>query len=102
MIYKGTGVDDKPAEQNVIWNDPDVGIKWPVPARAVIRSDQDKALPRLRGLPALLHAERRAGSPIDGASRHGIPSLGTKVHRRDMRNRVPVDGLLRPRGLARQ
>ena len=30
VIYKVTGAYDKAAERGVIWNDPDIGIKWPV------------------------------------------------------------------------
>jgi dTDP-4-dehydrorhamnose 3,5-epimerase len=53
VIYKVTGAYDKAAERGVIWNDPDIGIEWPVPADKVILSDKDKVLPRLRDLPAL-------------------------------------------------
>lgn len=55
VIYKVTGAYDKAAERGVIWNDPDIGIKWPVSADRVILSDKDKVLPRLRDLPALFH-----------------------------------------------
>ena len=53
VIYKVTGAYDKAAERGVIWNDPDIGIEWPVPTDGVILSDKDKLLPRLRDLPAL-------------------------------------------------
>jgi dTDP-4-dehydrorhamnose 3,5-epimerase len=56
VIYKVTGAYDKAAERGVIWNDPDIGIRWPVSADDVILSDKDKMLPRLRDLPALFHA----------------------------------------------
>jgi dTDP-4-dehydrorhamnose 3,5-epimerase len=46
VIYKVTGEYDKPAERGVIWNDPDLGIEWPVPAGLAILSDKDRALPR--------------------------------------------------------
>lgn len=55
VIYKVTGAYDKTAERGVIWNDPEIGIKWPVPADRVILSDKDQVLPRLRDLPALFH-----------------------------------------------
>jgi dTDP-4-dehydrorhamnose 3,5-epimerase len=55
VIYKVTGAYDKAAERGVIWNDPDIAIKWPVSAADVILSDKDKVLPRLRDLPALFH-----------------------------------------------
>jgi dTDP-4-dehydrorhamnose 3,5-epimerase len=56
VIYKVTGPYDKAAERGVIWNDPDIGIDWPVAAGAVILSDKDKVLPRLRDLPVLFDA----------------------------------------------
>ena len=40
----------------MIWNDPDIGIVWPVPAEQVMLSEKDKVLPRLRDLPPLFHA----------------------------------------------
>jgi dTDP-4-dehydrorhamnose 3,5-epimerase len=53
VIYKVSGAYDKAAERGVIWNDPDIGIKWPIAADKVILSDKDKLLPRLRDLPPL-------------------------------------------------
>jgi dTDP-4-dehydrorhamnose 3,5-epimerase len=55
VIYKVTAAYDKVAERGVIWDDPDIGIDWPLAADAVILSDKDKVLPRLRDLPALFH-----------------------------------------------
>ena len=55
VIYKVTAPYDKPAERGVIWNDPDIGIDWPVPAERLILSDKDKALPRLRDCEAWFH-----------------------------------------------
>jgi dTDP-4-dehydrorhamnose 3,5-epimerase len=53
VMYKVTGAYDRTAERGVIWNDPDIGINWPVAADKVILSDKDKLLPRLHNLPAL-------------------------------------------------
>lgn len=47
VIYKVTAPYDRAAERGVIWNDPDIGIDWPVSRDAVILSDKDKELPRL-------------------------------------------------------
>jgi dTDP-4-dehydrorhamnose 3,5-epimerase len=55
VIYKVIGAYDKAAERGVMWNDPDLGISWPVAADKVILSDKDKVLPRLRDLPGLFH-----------------------------------------------
>jgi dTDP-4-dehydrorhamnose 3,5-epimerase len=56
VTYKVTGAYDKAAERGVIWNDPDIGIRWPVAPDQVILSDKDKVLPRLRDLPVLFDA----------------------------------------------
>ena len=53
VIYKVTGPYDKTAERGAIWNDPDIGIDWPVSAADVVLSDKDKVLPRFRDLPVL-------------------------------------------------
>jgi dTDP-4-dehydrorhamnose 3,5-epimerase len=53
VIYKVTAPYDKAAERGVTWNDPDIGIRWPVSADQVLLSDKDKVLPRLRDLPVL-------------------------------------------------
>ena len=55
VIYKVTGAYDKAAERGVIWNDPDIGINWPVAADKLILSDKDKVLPRLADCPAWFH-----------------------------------------------
>ena len=44
--YKCTDVWNKDAERAVIWNDPEIGIEWPIPADAVVLSDKDRQAPR--------------------------------------------------------
>lgn len=51
VIYKVTADYDRSAERGVIWNDPDIGIAWPVPLDQIILSDKDRALPRLAECP---------------------------------------------------
>jgi len=48
VIYKVTAPWDRAAERGVIWNDPDLGVTWPIAADNVILSDKDKVLPRLK------------------------------------------------------
>lgn len=55
VIYKVTGAYDKAAERGVIWNDPDIGIAWPIATDTVILSDKDKVLPRLRDCEPWFH-----------------------------------------------
>jgi len=50
FAYKCTRPYAPSAEVGVIWNDPDIGIAWPVDAPAL--SAKDAALPRLRDIPS--------------------------------------------------
>jgi len=50
LFYKVDG-DYAPAlEGGLIWNDPDLGIAWPLEGEPVL-SDKDKVLPRLKDMP---------------------------------------------------
>lgn len=40
------------SEGGLIWNDPDLGVEWPLDVEPVL-SEKDKVLPRLRDLPRL-------------------------------------------------
>lgn len=48
FAYKVTGFYDKNGEIGVRWNDPDLGIAWPVGESQLILSDKDRRLPLLR------------------------------------------------------
>lgn len=50
VYYKCTGLYSKENERAIIWNDPDVGIKWPLKeiGGEAILSDRDKVHPRLK------------------------------------------------------
>jgi dTDP-4-dehydrorhamnose 3,5-epimerase len=50
VCYKCTGTYSKEHEAAVIWNDPDIGIAWPVDevGGQVIVSEKDKVSPRLK------------------------------------------------------
>ena len=39
-------------DAGVVWNDPELGIKWPIDAGSVVLSEKDERLPRLRELPS--------------------------------------------------
>jgi len=49
VIYKMTDFYDPGAERGLAWDDPDLGIPWPV--SDPILSDKDRRLPRLAELP---------------------------------------------------
>lgn len=48
FMYKCTDVYNPLAEGGILWNDPDIGIAWPL--QEIILSDKDKVYPRLREL----------------------------------------------------
>lgn len=48
VIYKQTGYYAPALERAIAYNDPDVGIEWPIPADELIPSPRDAAAPRLR------------------------------------------------------
>jgi dTDP-4-dehydrorhamnose 3,5-epimerase len=48
VLYKQTAYYDPAVERAIAWNDPDVGIQWPLPAAELIVSERDAQAPRLR------------------------------------------------------
>ena len=49
--YKVDAHYDAARDRGLLWNDPDLGIRWPVTAEAAVLIDKDKKHPRLRDLP---------------------------------------------------
>src|SRR5690606_33569393 len=50
FAYKVTGFYDKHGEVGVRWDDPDLGIAWPIGTVQPILSDKDRTLPLLRDI----------------------------------------------------
>jgi dTDP-4-dehydrorhamnose 3,5-epimerase len=50
IFYQMTAPHVPAAERGISWSDPDLGIAWPL--APTIMSDRDRALPRLRPVPA--------------------------------------------------
>jgi dTDP-4-dehydrorhamnose 3,5-epimerase len=50
VMYKQTGYYDPELERGIAYNDPDVGIRWPLADDEVIPSDRDANAPRLRDI----------------------------------------------------
>jgi dTDP-4-dehydrorhamnose 3,5-epimerase len=48
FVYKCTDFYHPADEGGIVWNDPDIGIPWPI--AAPVLSDKDRLLPRLRDL----------------------------------------------------
>lgn len=49
--YKVTAYYDPACDRGIAWDDPDIGIDWPLADAAPVLSDKDKVQPRLRDLP---------------------------------------------------
>ena len=60
VIYKQTAYHDPSLERGIAWNDPDVGIEWPLPESELTISARDSAAPLLRELAQELPFEYRA------------------------------------------
>lgn len=52
LLYKVSDYYAPECDRGVAWNDPDIGIDWPVAAGEAILSDKDAKQPRLADLPA--------------------------------------------------
>lgn len=52
LLYKVSDYYAPECDRGVAWNDPDIGIEWPVAAEVAIFSDKDAKQPRLADLPA--------------------------------------------------
>ena len=51
VFYKVTCYYSPSHDAGVLWNDPDLGIGWPVDSDAVVLSEKDRKHPRLRDMP---------------------------------------------------
>ena len=47
FLYKCTEEYSPEADAGIIWNDPEIGIKWPIDEKEIIISEKDAALPLL-------------------------------------------------------
>ena len=55
VVYKVTDYFDAKRDKGLAWDDPELGIEWPVKPEAIILSDRDKVQPRLSDLPDYFH-----------------------------------------------
>ena len=51
VIYKVSGLYSAEHDRGLLWNDPALGIEWPVSAEEAIVSDKDRVQPTLEALP---------------------------------------------------
>jgi len=47
VLYKQTAYYDPAVERGIAWNDPEIGIEWPLPVDELTVSERDAAAPRL-------------------------------------------------------
>jgi dTDP-4-dehydrorhamnose 3,5-epimerase len=47
VLYKQTAYYDAAIERGIAWDDPDVGVEWPLPMDELIVSERDAGAPRL-------------------------------------------------------
>lgn len=50
LLYKQSATYDPKTEIGIAWNDPDIGIEWPLDGRTPLLSTKDAANPTLRAL----------------------------------------------------
>ena len=53
VMYKVTDYYSAANDLGLAWDDPDLGIAWPLPPGGAVLSDKDRTHPRLRDLPAI-------------------------------------------------
>jgi dTDP-4-dehydrorhamnose 3,5-epimerase len=53
VLYKVTAYYAPQNDAGILWNDPDLGIAWPITPDRAILSAKDKTLPRLKDAPVL-------------------------------------------------
>ena len=47
VLYKATTYYDPPSDRSILWNDPDIGIDWPLDGVEPLLSDKDRTAMRL-------------------------------------------------------
>lgn len=63
VAYKVTAFYSPGHDGGILWNDPALGIDWPLPAGGAVLSGKDVTLPRLADLPPIFHYGDRGARP---------------------------------------
>ena len=50
VVYKASDYYSPDHDKGLLWNDPALGIRWPLPAKEALLSERDRAQPRLAEL----------------------------------------------------
>jgi dTDP-4-dehydrorhamnose 3,5-epimerase len=67
VMYKVSNHYAPLCERGIRWNDPDIDVRWPFAAAAMIRSERDDRLPLLK--------EYQSAFPYDGRPLTGLPTV---------------------------
>ena len=59
VLYKVTAYYSPESDRGVRWDDPDIGIEWPVTPGTERMSEKDRQMPLLRELPEIFRYEER-------------------------------------------
>jgi dTDP-4-dehydrorhamnose 3,5-epimerase len=59
IVYKVNRYYSAEHDRGLLWDDPDLGIAWPIAAEAALLSDKDRRQPRLADLPTAFRYEPR-------------------------------------------
>jgi dTDP-4-dehydrorhamnose 3,5-epimerase len=62
VVYKVSAYYSAEHDRGILWNDPALGIAWPVSANEALISDRDRNNPMLSGLPRFFHFHRGASA----------------------------------------
>lgn len=57
VCYKVSHYYSPDHDRGILWNDPELGIDWPMKVETAILSEKDRHWPRLRELPEVFHYE---------------------------------------------
>lgn len=64
VAYKVTDVYAPDCDGGIVWNDPTIGIAWPLPACGAVLSDKDKLLPTLAEFDSPFEYDGRPLAPL--------------------------------------
>lgn len=64
IAYKVSGIYAPDCDGGIVWNDPTIGIEWPLPASGAVLSDKDKILPTLAELDSPFEYNGRPLEPL--------------------------------------
>ena len=68
VIYKVSDVYAPQCDGGVAWDDPDIGIDWPLPPTGPVLSDKDRKLPRLKDFDSPFEYDGRPLLPLEAVS----------------------------------